>query len=83
MRLAGGWCDGCVASGLVDGVGSAAKFSYPYGVSVDSVGNVYVADTNNNLIRTIRPTGAGIYLGFVQIALTIALVWELQFILLL
>ena len=53
-RLAGG-----VASGSVNGVGSAARFNYPYGVSVDSVGNVYVADYYNHLIRKISPTGTG------------------------
>ena len=56
-RLAGGGSAGGVSSGSVDGVGSAARFNRPYGVSVDSVGNVYVADTVNNLIRTISPTG--------------------------
>ena len=59
MRLAGGGSAGGVASGSVDGVGSAAKFTSPYGVSVDSVGNVYVADRDNHLIRTISPTGTG------------------------
>ena len=51
-RLAGGG-----AFGLVDGVGSAAMFSWPSDISVDSVGNVYVADIYNHLIRLIGPTG--------------------------
>ena len=56
-RLAGGGSAIGVASGLVDGVSSAAMFRSPRGVSVDSVGNVYIADSNNHLIRTISPTG--------------------------
>jgi sugar lactone lactonase YvrE len=38
-------------SGSADGTGSAARFFYPSGVAVDSAGNVYVADTNNQTIR--------------------------------
>ena len=34
-----------------DGTGSAGRFNYPTGVAVDSAGNVYVADTFNNMIR--------------------------------
>jgi hypothetical protein len=37
--------------GSADGTGSAAQFSNPCGVAVDSAGNVYVADTGNNAIR--------------------------------
>src|SRR6266403_1869042 len=33
--------------GSDDGTGSAARFNFPYGVAVDSSGNVYVADTYN------------------------------------
>ncbi|HEY1661740.1 MAG TPA: SBBP repeat-containing protein [Verrucomicrobiae bacterium] len=35
----------------VDGAGSDARFNEPSGVAVDSLGNVYVADTQNNTIR--------------------------------
>ena len=56
-RFAGGGSASGVASGAVDGVGSAAMFYNPRAISVDSVGNVYVADTSNHLIRTISPTG--------------------------
>ena len=59
-RLAGGGSAVGVASGSVDGVGSAAMFNSPFlGISVDSVGNVYIADTDNHLIRAISPTGTG------------------------
>lgn len=43
--------------GLVDGPGATAQFDFPNGIAVTSQGTVYVADTNNNCIRTISPTG--------------------------
>jgi sugar lactone lactonase YvrE len=41
--------------GNANGVGSAARFLWPNGVSVDEGGTVYVADTYNNTIRKITP----------------------------
>lgn len=38
-------------AGGADGTGSAARFYYPSGVALDSVGNVYVADHDNYTIR--------------------------------
>ena len=55
--LAGGGSAGGVASGSIDGTGSAAKFWYPVGIAVSTSGTVYVADTNNHIIRMISPTG--------------------------
>jgi uncharacterized repeat protein (TIGR02543 family) len=44
-------------AGSADGTGTDASFDFPIGVTVDSVGNVYVADTFNHLIRRITPGG--------------------------
>ncbi len=43
--------------GSTDGVGTAARFSGPSAVAVNSVGTVYVADTFNHTIRSISPDG--------------------------
>ena len=43
--------------GKTDGDGSAARFTFPSGVSVDGSGNVYVSDKSNHLIRKITTTG--------------------------
>lgn len=45
------------ALGSADGIGSAARFSFPAGIAVDLAGNVYVGDYNNNNIRKITPAG--------------------------
>src|SRR5438094_825313 len=43
--------------GSADGTGSAARFNRPSGVAVDSSGNAYVADTQNDTIRKVTPSG--------------------------
>jgi len=48
---------GSGAAGALDSVGTAASFNGPAGLTVDPSGNVYVADSNNNLIRKITPAG--------------------------
>ena len=45
------------ASGDTDETGSQARFQAPFGLAVDRLGNVYVADTVNNTIRKISPDG--------------------------
>ncbi|HEV2483585.1 MAG TPA: IPT/TIG domain-containing protein [Puia sp.] len=43
--------------GTRDGAGNVASFFQPGGVCVDINGNLYVADTQNHLIRMITPDG--------------------------
>jgi sugar lactone lactonase YvrE len=45
------------AGGLEDGIGAAAWFFEPTGVTVDANGNLYVADTGNRAVRKITPNG--------------------------
>lgn len=44
-------------NGAGDGPALSATFSYPRGIAVDAAGNVYIADTNNSLVRQLRPNG--------------------------
>jgi sugar lactone lactonase YvrE len=48
---------GRLKKGWANGKGAAASFSHPAGIAVDKNGNIYVADTGNNLIRKISPDG--------------------------
>jgi sugar lactone lactonase YvrE len=43
--------------GSADGTGAAARFHNPFGVAVDGVGNVYVADNGNSTIRKVTAAG--------------------------
>ena len=44
-------------SGNANGQGTAAQFNEPYGITIDSAGNLYVADTKNHIIRRIDTSG--------------------------
>ena len=45
------------SAGALDGPGLDAMFDRPSGVAVDTSENIFVADSDNNLIRMISPTG--------------------------
>lgn len=44
-------------SGSADGIGDAASFNFPSGLTVDDDGNVYVVEVFNSLLRRITPQG--------------------------
>ena len=48
---------GSGTAGSDNGTGTTASFNYPFGLTVDSTGNVYVADYWGNLIRKITSAG--------------------------
>jgi sugar lactone lactonase YvrE len=53
--------------GTANGTGSGARFAFPTGITVDSYGFVYVADSNNGAIRVINigTTEVGTYAGVI------------------
>lgn len=44
-------------SGDIDATGIAARFNSPLGVTVDSQGNLFIADSGNDTIRKMTPAG--------------------------
>lgn len=49
---------GSGAIGHDNGTGAAASFASPRGLAVDKSGNLYVADSGNNMVRKIMPMGS-------------------------
>lgn len=45
-------------AGSLDGTGSTARSSKPASLTLDAVGNLYVADTGNHTIRKVTPAGS-------------------------
>jgi RHS repeat-associated protein len=48
---------GSGAVGSANGTGTSASFNHPFSVAIDGLGNLYVADRLNNMIRMITPAG--------------------------
>ena len=44
-------------AGFADGLGTAARFSHPFGAVLDQHGFLVVADFNNNAVRKVSPAG--------------------------
>lgn len=67
--LAGFYCGKIGGCGQANGIGTFATFSIPVGVAYDTAGVLYVADSDNNQIRSINigtslvNTFAGYYCG--------------------
>jgi NHL repeat len=49
---------GSGVAGNLDGTGTAATFTRPFGLTLDGSGNLYVTDNRSNLLRKISPAGA-------------------------
>lgn len=45
------------SSGFGNGVGTVVQFNGPLGIATDTLGSIYIADTNGNNIRKCTSTG--------------------------
>lgn len=45
------------SAGSADGTGTGARFGNPWGIALDSAGNIYVGESNNNIVRKVNPNG--------------------------
>ena len=62
-KIPSGWVTTLAGlAGNSGSTGQARRFSGPYGVAVDTSGNVYVADSNNQTIRKGKPLPLPAYL---------------------
>jgi trimeric autotransporter adhesin len=43
--------------GLMNGTAMSAQFNTPYGLALDSGGNLFIADVNNGVVRKMSPAG--------------------------
>lgn len=60
---------GTGTAGFVNGDAlTTARFSRPYGITIDPQGNLYVGDTNNSVVRKITPAGTVSTFANVQVA---------------
>ena len=53
-------------TGSANGRGAVARFSRPRQLAADPSGNVHVADTDNNVVRRLRPTSGSFPVGAVS-----------------
>jgi hypothetical protein len=58
------------SSGSNNGTGASASFNLPFGVAVDSYGDVFVADSLNNAVRVGVAVGSVAPTGSAQVAIT-------------
>ena len=55
-------------AGWADGTGSNALFNTPAGLTVDSLGTVYICDSGNHAIRAMKGDSVSTFVGTAQVA---------------